>query len=231
MTVTLSFDPVSWAPARRAVRSIVFFMAASLGLSPVAHAQLGASAGYGLNVISQPNYSGPSNSFESTGGLNAGLFYNFPVGRIDIRPSIFIQKNDFSWELDEVEIFSPLEGDFRVAGIAMDLRYRLAAEGNTPYVLVGPEVNYIAANRAELRTVLKYETGSTKYGKINIGAGYRMELPTVGLALEPEVRYSHALAGFMEQDYIVHTIEYSGDAQRSLSNLFFRVGFSFLGFE
>ncbi|MEX0599990.1 MAG: hypothetical protein WD021_01230 [Rhodothermales bacterium] len=209
----------------------MLFLVGSLTLTLAAHAQLGASLGYGLNVISQPNYSGPSNSFESTGGVNAGLFYNFPVGQIDIRPSMFFQKNDFSWELDGVEIFSPIEGDFRVAGFAFDLRYRFSADENSPYVLLGPEVNYVAANRAELRTVLDYEKGSTKYTRINIGAGYRVQFPSLGIALEPEVRYSHALAGFMEQDFIVHTIEYSGDAQRSMSNLIFRVGFTFLGFE
>lgn len=231
MNVTLSQDSVLRAPARQAARSIVLIIAASLTLSLGAHAQLGASVGYGLNVISQPDFSGPSNNFESSGGLNAALFYNFPIGQLDIRPSMFVQKNDFSWELDEVEIFSPLEGDFRVAGFAVDLRYRFAAAGNAPYVLVGPEVNYVAANRAELRTVLDYDRGSTRFSRINIGAGYRMELPSLGLALEPEVRYGHALAGFMEQDFIVHTIEYSGDAQRSLSNVLFRVGLTFLGFD
>lgn len=220
-----------WAPVQAAVRSIVLAVIASLTLTLAAQAQLGVSVGYGMNVISQPGYAGPSNSFESTGGINAGLFFNFPIGRIDVRPSVAVQKNDFDWELDEVEIFSPIGGDFRVGELAVDIRYRFSDDGNAPYVLVGPELNYVAANRAELRTVLNYENGSTKYAGINIGAGYRIELPAAGLSLEPEIRYSHALGGFMEEDFIVHTISYDGDSARSLSNLTFRVAFSFLGFD
>lgn len=220
-----------WAPVRKVARSLALFAVASLSLSLVAHAQLGVAGGYGLNVISQPDYSGPSNNFESTGGFNAAVFYNFPIGQFDVRPVISLQKNDFEWELDEVEIFSPIGGDFRVAELAIDLRYRFARAGNAPYVLVGPEVNYVAANRAELRTVLQYEDGSTKYYGINVGAGYRIVVPSLGLVLEPEVRYSQALGGFMNEDYIVRTISYDGDSDRSLSNLTLRVGLSFAGFD
>lgn len=220
-----------WAPIRKAARSLVLLAAASLSLSLVAHAQLGVAGGYGFNVISQPDYSGPGNTFESTGGFNAAVFYNFPIGPFDIRPAVSIQKNDFDWELDEVEIFSTIGGDFRVAELALELRYRFARTGNAPYVLLGPEVNYVAANRAELRTVLQYEDGSTKYYGLNVGAGYRVVLPSLGLALEPEVRYSQALGGFMNEDYIVRTVSYDGDSDRSLSNLTFRVAFSFAGFD
>ena len=220
-----------WAPLQKAARLLALFVIASLSLSLVAHAQLGVAGGYGLNVISQPDYSGPGNTFESTGGFNAAVFYNFPIGQFDVRPSVSIQKNNFDWELDEVEIFSTIGGDFRVAELALDVRYRFARAGNAAYVLVGPEVNYVAANRAELRTVLQYEDGSTKYYGLNIGAGYRIVFPSVGLALEPELRYSQALGGFMNEDYIVRTVSYDGDSDRSLSNLTFRVGFSFAGFD
>ena len=52
-----------------------------------------------------------------------------------------------------------------------------------------------------------------------------------GLALEPELRYSQALGGFMEEDHIVRTISYNGDKERSLSTLTVRLAISFAGFN
>ena len=214
---------------RIALRSVVLFVIASLSLSLVAHAQLGVAGGLGLNVISQPSYSGPSNDFSTSAAFNAAIFYNFPAGQFDIRPTIATQKNDFDWELDGVEIFNPLKGDFRVAEVGIDFRYRFNPAGNTAYAFIGPEINFVAANRAELRTVLKYEDGSTKYYGLNLGVGYRFEMS--GIAFEPELRYSQALGGFMNEDFIVRTISYDGDGERGMSNLTIRVGISFAGFN
>lgn len=219
------------AYTRIATRVSALIFIAALALPLVAHAQLGLSGGLGLNVISQPSFSGPGNDLSTAAAFNAAIFYNFPLGQWDIRPSVSIQKNEFDWDLDEVEIFSTIEGDFRVAELSVDVRYRFEESGNTPYVLLGPELNYVAANRAELRQVLKYEDGSTSYYGINLGVGYRLELPGAGIAIEPELRYSQALNGFMTEDHIVRTISYDGDAERSLSNLTLRVSFSFLAFN
>ena len=216
---------------RIATRFSAFFIIAALSMPFVAHAQLGISGGLGMNVISQPSFSGPGNDLSTSAAFNAAIFYNFPLGQWDIRPSISTQKNDFDWDLDDVEIFSTISGDFRVAELSVDVRYRFEENGNTFYALIGPELNFVAANRAELRQVLKYEEGSTSYYGINLGVGYRLELENAGIAIEPELRYSQALDGFMTEDHIVRTISYDGDDERSLSNLTLRVSFSFLGFN
>lgn len=217
------------AYVRTAVRSAILFVVITFSLSFVAYAQLGIAGGLGLNVISQPSYSGPSNDFSTSAAFNMAIFYNFPMGQLDIRPSLSTQKNDFDWELDGVEIFNPLKGDFRVAEVGIDFRYRFAPAGNTAFAFIGPEINFVAANRAELRTVLKYEGGSTKYYGINLGVGYRFVVS--GVAFEPELRYSQALDGFMKEDHIVRTVSYNGDKERSLSNLTLRVAISFAGFN
>lgn len=217
------------AYVRIATRLSALFVIVALSLPLAAHAQLGIAGGLGMNVISQPGYSGPGNEFTTNAAFNVALFYNFPIGQFDIRPSVATQKNEFDWELDGVEIFNPLKGDFRTAEIGLDLRYRFAPAGNTAYAFIGPEINFIAANRAELRTVLKYENGSTKYYGINLGVGYRMEVS--GVAFEPELRYSQALSGFMNEDFIVRTVSYDGDGTRSMSNLTLRLGISFAGFN
>lgn len=217
------------AMARKALPVVVpavlllFLMAA-----PPAKAQLGVSAGYGINNMSQPSFEGQSNSLESTGGFKFGLFYNFPIGQVDVRPGMFIQQNSFEWHLDGVEVFSPIESEFRVAGVPVDFRYRFSENGFVPFVLLGPEFNFVHTNRPELREVLDDPSGTTYFTSINVGAGIQWELPSVGLALHPQVRYSQALSGFVQEDYIVRSVEYNGDSQLSMSNLLLRVDISFL---
>lgn len=214
-------------PALIPAALLLFLMAAS-----PAKAQLGASAGYGLNNFSQPSFEGQSNSFESTGGFKFGLFYNFPIGQIDFRPGVSVQQNSFEWHLDGVDLFSPIESTFRVAGIPIDLRYRfsgsLSGDNLEPFVLLGPEFNFVHTNRPELREVLDAPSGTTYFTSINVGAGIQWELPSLGFALHPQIRYRQALSGFMKEDYIVRSVEYNGDSKLSISNLLLRVDISFL---
>lgn len=193
-----------------------------------AKAQLGVSAGYGANVISEPSFQGQGNSLESSGGINVGLFYNFPIGRIDVRPGMFIQQNHFDWHLDGVEVFSPIESSFRLAGLPVDLRYRFPGNFIHPFILLGPEFNFVHTNRPELREVLDAPTGTAYFTSINVGAGVQWELPGLGLALHPQIRYRQALSGFMQEDYVVRSVSYNGDSQLSLSNLLLRVDISFM---
>lgn len=208
-----------------AVSLIVIGM--GLMASPV-QAQLGAAAGYGLNMINQPSFSSSaSNSFESTGGMSAGIFYNFPFGRVALRPGVFVQQSSFEWHVAET-MFSPLESSMRTASIPVDLRYRFPMEQFSPYVVAGPGFNFLHTAQTDLRQALDNPKGTTYFTSVNLGAGIELPFEGLGLVLLPEVRYSHALSGFMEEEYIVRTVPYSSDGSRRISNLTFRLGIQFL---
>lgn len=213
-------------PALIPVLVLLFLLAA-----PPAKAQLGFSTGYGVNLFDQPSFQGKSNSFESTGGFNFGLFYNFPIGQVDVRPGMYFQQSDFQWRLEGVEVFSPIESTFRMAGFPFDLRYRFSRFlGNSvePFVLVGPEFNFVFTNRPELREVLDSPTGTTYFTSVNVGAGVQWEVPGLGLALHPQIRYRQAISGFVQEDYTVRSVSYNGDSKLSISNFTFRVDISFM---
>lgn len=207
-----------------------------LAASP-AQAQFGAAGGYELNVLNSPDFSSPaSNSFETTGGFSFGIFYNFPIGeRFAVRPGLFVQESSFDWHLDSdnreqmVELFSPLKGEFRVAKIPLDVRYRFPMDEITAYALVGPGFNFVHTAHHDLRLALDgKQEGNTVYMGANLGGGVEIPISQLGLSLQPEVRYNQALSGFHKEEYTIRAIEYDADSSLSLSNLTFRLGISFL---
>lgn len=206
------------------------FVGLALAASP-AQAQLGVAGGYSLDILEDPGFSSTAtNSFESPGGFSVGLFYNFPLGeRLALRPGVFLQQSSFDWHLDEVEEWSPLQDDLRVASIPIDIRYRFSTGQVIPYVLAGPGFNFVHTDQSDLRQVLSgQQSGSTHFLGINVGAGIELPLSRVGVSLQPEIRYSHALGGFLQEDYMIRTVEYSAEGSQQLSNLSFRLGISFL---
>jgi opacity protein-like surface antigen len=211
-------------------KSILTILPLLLGMALVASpakAQIGFSGGYGLNIISQPSFSGAENSFESTGGYNVGIFYNFPIGRVAIQPGLFLRQSSFDWELDNVT-FSPLQDNFRVAEIPVDIRYRFPGEQFTPYVALGPGFNFVHTAQHDLRIAMDRPKGTTYFTSVNLGAGVEIPFERLGLALLPELRYSQALAGFLKEDYIIRTVPFEADGSLRVNSLTFRVGIRFL---
>jgi opacity protein-like surface antigen len=208
---------------------VSIFLGLTLAGTPT-QAQLGVAGGYNLDMISNPSFSSSAtNSLESTGGFNVGLFYNFPIGdRLSIRPGIFLQQSSFEWKLDGVK-FSPLEEDLRMVRIPFDVRYRFPMESMTPYVTAGPGFNFVQTNQHDLRLVLSgQEEGSTSFLGVNVGAGIEIPVSRLGLSLQPEIRYGQALSGFVEEQYTIRTVEYEAEDSVSINNLSFRLGISLL---
>ena len=220
-----------WALVKKSIAAIIpLFIVVALVASP-ARAQLGVAAGYGLNMLNQPSFSSSAqNSFESTGGVNVGMFYNLPFGRVALRPGLFLRQSSFEWQLDEVNL-SPLESKIRTAEIPIDLRYHFPMAWTSPYVVAGPALNFVHTDQPDLRQVLDSPEGSTSFMSINVGAGIEIPLAQLGLRLLPEVRYSHALSGFIEDEYIVRTVAFDPDGAQRINNLTFRLGISFLSIE
>lgn len=216
---------------KKAVLSIIpLFVAAALAAAP-AQAQLGVAAGYGFNVLNQPGFSSSAqNTFKSPGGVNVSLFYDFPIGPVALRPGLSIRQSSFEWDLEEVS-FSPIESSIRVAEIPIDLRYNFPRAWISPYVLAGPGFNFVHTNRPELRQVMDSPKGTTYFPSINIGAGVEIPFVRLGLKLLPELRYGHALSGFLQEEYIVRTVPFESDSAQRMSNLTFRLGISFLSIE
>lgn len=216
------------------IKKGIFAVSLFLGLAMVAspaQAQFGATAGYNLDMFNNPSFSSSAtNSFESGGSFGAGIYYNFPLGeRLALRPGLFVQQSSFEWHIEDNEPWGAIEDDLRVASIPIDVRYRLPMDQFTPYVLAGPGFNFAHTDQPDLRHVMSgQQSGSTHFVDVNVGVGIEIPVAALGLSLQPELRYSHALSGFLQENYTVRTVEYAADSSQRLNNLGFRLGISFL---
>lgn len=220
---------------KKGIFAVSLFLGMVMVASP-ARAQLGAAAGYNLDMFNSPNFSSSAtNSFESGGSFSVGIYYSFPLGeRLALRPGLFVQQSSFEWHIEGNEPWGAIQDDLRVASIPIDVRYRLPMDQFIPYVLAGPGFNLVHTDQPDLRHVLSgQQSGSTHFTSLNVGAGIEIPVAALGLSLQPEIRYGHALGGFLQEDYIVRTVEYATDSSQRLNNLSFRLGISFLsvGFD
>ena len=193
-----------------------------------AQAQIGFVAGYGADIFSSPGFSGSNSSeFESSGSVNLGVFYDFRLGRVTVRPGLFIRQVNFDWTLSQLDApFNPISEDLRVAEFPIDFLIHFPLESFNPYVVLGPSFNFLHTDQPDLRQSLDRERGSTSFTSFNIGAGIRLAPEGWGVVLFPEIRYGLALNGFLSEEYIVRTATYSADAAEKISNFSFRVALS-----
>ena len=193
-----------------------------------AKAQIGFVAGYGANLLSSPSFSSSaSGEFETEGSLNLGVFYDFRLGRVTVRPGLFIRQVNFDWKLSGLEApFNPISEDLRVAEFPIDFLIHFPTQSVDPYLVVGPSFNFVHTDQPDLRQSLDREQGSTNFTSFTIGAGLQLAPDGWGIVLFPEIRYSLALSGFLSEEYIVRTVTYSTDSAEKISNLSFRIAIS-----
>jgi hypothetical protein len=184
-------------------------------------------------MANEPGFSSAAqNSFEPTGGFNFGLFYDFRFGAVTLRPGLFIRQADFDWELEGINPnLNPLQSSVRVAEFPIDLLYHFRGPTMSPYIVVGPSFSFLHTDQPDLRQSLDNPKGSTSYPSLTLGAGLEFQPPGWGIILLPEIRYSFALDGFLEEDYIVRTVSYSADASQRMSSLVVRLGITLPSFQ
>jgi hypothetical protein len=208
----------------------------ALAASP-AQAQLGFAAGYGLNMPNDPGFiendslNLGSSSFESSGGLNVGLFYDFPLGPVTLRPGVFLRRSSFDWTLlneegEEIE-FSPFSSTIQVAEVPIDVIFEFPMASVSPYVALGPSFNFVQTDQHDLRLAFNDPKGSVRFLALNAGAGVQFRPPGLGIVLSPEIRYGHALSGFLLEEYTIRGIPVQAEGRQSMNNLTFRLGISF----
>ena len=193
-----------------------------------AQAQIGFVGGYGMNMFSGPSFtSTASGEFESSGSFNLGLFYDFRMGRVTVRPGLFIRQVNFDWKLDGLDpAFFPISEDLRIAEFPIDFLIHFPTESLRPYAVIGPSFNFMHTDQPDLRQSFDNDEGSTNFTSLTLGAGVEIAPAGTGLVLYPELRFSLALSGFMDEEYIVRTVSYATSESEKISTLTFRLGIS-----
>ena len=215
------------AAVKKVFCMITVIAALVLNTTPT-NAQIGFVGGYGINMFSGPSFSGSANAeFESNGSFNLGLFYDFRFSRVTFRPGIFIRQVNFDWRLSGLEAaFNPISEDLRIAEFPLDFLIHFPTLTINPYLVIGPSFNFLHTDQPDLRQSLDREKGSTSFASLTLGAGLQFSPPGWGVVLFPELRYSLAMSGFLNEDYIVRTVSYAADSSEKISTLTFRVAIS-----
>ena len=195
--------------------------------APAAKAQIGFAGGFSANLASEPSFTSTNKTtFDAKGSFNFGMFYNFRIGAITLRPGLFISQADFDWELEGISnpLLSPVQNSIRMASFPIDLLYHFNAGSISPYIVLGPSFNFIHTDQPDLRQTFDKPKGSTNFASFTLGAGLEIQPDGWGVILLPEVRYGIALSGFLKEDYIVRTVSYASDSAVKMSTFVVRLG-------
>ncbi len=216
---------------RTSVKKICSIIPLLVGLAlltvPAAKAQIGFAGGFSANLASDPGFSSTNKTtFDAKASFNLGMFYNFRIGAITLRPGIFISQADFDWELEGISnpLLSPVQNSIRMASFPIDLLYHFNAESISPYIVLGPSFNFVHTDQPDLRQTFDKPEGSTNFASFTIGAGVEIQPEGWGVILLPEIRYGLALSGFLKEDYIVRTVSYASDSAVKMNSFVVRLG-------
>jgi hypothetical protein len=169
------------------MRRILALLIAFSAIPAVAVAQIGITGGFNRDSFS---------GFESTtfrladqaNGFNTGIFLDFEIGNVGIRPAlIYRQLQDAVMEDPES---APTSLEF--VEVPLDIRLKARLPIISPYVLAGPSVLFPSSARPGVDQALAGARLSFGFG---IGAEW-----DIGFRIWPEIRYSTSVGGIVKND-------------------------------
>ena len=171
----------------------------------VAAAQIGVTGGYNHDSFS--GFSDERFTLSSDiNGFNTGIFLDFAIGRIGMRPAIVYRRLPGAIVEDE----ESAAGDMEIVELPLEIRISAPLPLAQPYLVFGPTVMFPSSTRPIVDEAL---AGARLL--LGIGVGVEWDL---GFRLWPEVRYGTSIGGLVENDE-------SGGSK--LQTLVVRIGLSF----
>lgn len=153
----------------------------------VAAAQIGVTGGYNHDSFS--GFSDERFALSSDiSGFNTGIFFDFAIGRIALRPAIVYRRLPGAVEADEESAASDLE----IVEIPLELRISAPLPLAKPYLVFGPTVMFPTSTIPAVDEAL---AGARLL--LAIGFGVEWDL---GFRLWPEISYGTSLGGLVEND-------------------------------
>lgn len=168
----------------RRIISLLFLFSA---LPAAASAQIGITGGYNSD-----SFGGfQSEAFrlaDRASGFNTGIFLDFEIGNVGIRPALMYR------QLQDAVIEDPESPptSLEFVEVPLDLRLKARLPIISPYVLAGPSVLFPSSARPGVDQAL---AGA----RVTIGVGVGAEWD-LGFRLWPEIRYSTSVGGIVKND-------------------------------
>ncbi len=180
-------------------------VAAALAAPGPAQAQLGVGGGLNFNSLDDIEADGARANYERSTGYNAGVFYDFGLGPLNLRPGVFYHR------LGRLEFPEGAELDLSAVEVPLDVRFQpLPIPVINPYLLGAPVLTFGRGDGPFSEAVEDVNLTA------DVGVGLQVSLPGAGLSLMPELRYSMGVTDYLSDSFQVGgtTVRPSSDARR-----------------
>ncbi len=182
-----------------------------------AQSQIGFSAGFNYNKLTDIDLGGGLSSFENAPGWHAELWFDVPVGALALRPglrymsagSIFEFANDADPNFRDNFNISLFE-------IPIDFRFRFNMEILTPFITVGPVLRFPSGAKDEIDGMNNMSVAG--------GFGFGIEVDMGLFMLYPEMKYSFGITEFTGEEFSIAGRTFSTTDSQLLNGVMIRLG-------
>lgn len=188
-----------------------------LGNKQEVAAQIGFSAGYNFNKLTDIDLGGGLSSFENASGWHAELWFDLDVGSLALRPGLRYMSagSIFEFANDADPNFRD-NFNINLFEIPIDFRFRFNMEVLTPFITVGPVLRFPSGAKDEI-------TGMNNVSVAG-GFGFGIELDMGVFMLYPEMKYTFGLSEFTGDEFEIAGRTFSTTDTQLLNGVMLRLG-------
>lgn len=196
---------------------LVAFLSIGLCTSQVAQAQIGFSAGYNFNKLSDVDLGGGLSSFENSAGWHAELWFDLPIGALALRPGLRYMSagSIFEFANDADPNFRD-NFNINLFEIPLDFRFRFNMEVITPFITVGPVLRFPSGSKDEIVGMNNVSVAG--------GFGFGVEVDMGLFMLYPEMKYTFGLSRFTGDEFQIAGRSFSTTDTQLLNGVMLRLG-------
>ncbi|NDC87793.1 MAG: PorT family protein [Bacteroidetes bacterium] len=185
-----------------------------------ARAQIGVTAGLNFDQVTDLVASGEDVMLEQASGFHVGLFADWSLGPVAIRPAVIVRQ---STGLPLSLMGSRTTFDVTTVEIPLDLRVTLVPlPVIKPYVLAGPKLGMNWSATTGFADAIERLTMGA-----DVGMGVEVRIPGIDMKLLPELRVGVGLSNFITGDFVVDGVSFTPDSEGTLQTIQLRLGIAF----
>ncbi len=196
---------------------VLAFLGFGLCTTHVAQAQIGFSAGYNFNKLTDVDLGGGLSSFENAAGWHAELWFDLPIGALALRPGLRYMSagSIFEFANDADPNFRD-NFNINLFEIPLDFRFRFNMEILTPFITVGPVLRFPSGSSDEIEGMNNVSVAG--------GFGFGIELDMGVFMLYPEMKYTFGISEFTGSEFQIAGRTFSTDDTQLLNGVMLRLG-------
>lgn len=215
----MSFLQKAFLKRSTATAALLIVFAASPALAQM---RIGLIGGLSFSSLSEINADNALVEFGNKNAFHAGIFLDFPVGALSIRPTALYLNTGPLFEGAPFLI----RDTFNMVYIAvpLDLVYTLDTGAFKPYFFAGPELRLL--NSGEAPVDIK-EDFKQIVANATAGVGVEFKIPGTSMTLMPHLRYSFGLSEITEKTYTVGDVTVQTDGNAKVNSWLLSLGLVF----